>query len=595
MQKSFSAIRKDIDKIKKNTESRVDDIRKGSVHDRTINDTKVKFLTTEIRKLKDAHADLISMQKAQLDKLEVINKKHADELKHHVSHEISKVDVETNRLKSDIVKLVGVLKDKMVTRKLFDERNKVYDNTLRELLDVTRDIKDFKVNASLQVDKQISNAKEDIDVLKEEIASVNEELGELRTTTRDIAGLRSELSNYVGKEEFSQKLSLFDKMSSSVEKIDETLSELTELKGHVQSAVTIKDELVNVKNQLESELAGVRDNMLAKSDLEELRAKIDTLQAMNAKVDEFEETLKRATKTEQDIEDIRDELLALSDHSKEIGKLKKENEHIMLKVDTQQAKLDLLEATTPKKKEEKREQEIELVSEQTGDDTPSVEQPDEHGFFSKTMKGIADFFIEEDEPVQETLEPVQKQVPTETNVEVKEEKTKNNEQFIKNIEKIFDEKEAYAFDADVHSEIETNKPGIFSRLKSGVVNFLFEEVDDADVQPEITQEQGTITQEAMQQPEAAMNAETIVEPKKDKPKKAKKKVRKETKVQKLEKSETDQAYMLNKKPRLFEANAEEAEETSENGKKRKYKKVKGDGPLGEFAEEGALYPEDYFY
>ena len=599
LQKSFSAIRKDIDKIKKNTESRVDDIKRGSVHEKTMGDTKVKFLTSEIRKLKDAHADLLSLQKAQIDKLDNVNKKHADELKHHLSQELSKTEVETDRLKNDIVKLVSMLKDKMVTRKLFDERNKVYDNNLCELLDVSKEIKDFKVNARLQVDKQLSNTKEDIDVLKEEIASINEELGELRTTAQSISGLRMELSEYVGKDEFSQKLALFDKMSTSVEKIDQTLSELTELKEQVQGAGKIREDIDSVKSQLESELTSVRDAMLARSDLDEVRAKVDTLQSMVSKVDEIEEAVKKAGKTEQDIEDLKDELLALPELSKEFEKLKKDNDKLSLKVDTQQVKLELLDATTPKRKEEKgkkmeEKNEPELLIEQKPEDLQDTEQPNEQGFFSKTLKGIADFFIEDEEVQTAQNSPIMEQTE-EVKSEVKEEK-KDNELFIKNIEKIFDEEEPYTFEGGLQPEITTQKAGFFTRIRSGVVNFLFEEVDDTEVVPEtqpVAQEglTGTSVVAETQLDEPVSKAVPALV--KSKPKKAKR-IQKKREIKETKEGKEEPQYMLNKKPHVFEEE-DGAGETEENGKKRKYKKIKGDDPLAEFAEEEVLYPEDYFY
>lgn len=650
LKRSFSAIRKEVVQGKKVVDTKVDDVKKNTVRDKAVWDTRIKFLTSEIRKLKDAHGDLHALQKAQVEKLSGANQKHVDALKQHVSQEVTRLGVETDRLKDDIVKLVAVLKEKMVTRKLFDDRNQVYENSIRELLELTKDVKEFKVGylSQLQIKKQLSTAREDIGVLKDEIAAVNEELGELRSTAQNVAALREELPmRFVERNEFSQKLALFDRIGTSVDKIDETVADLTTLKEQVLNAAKAQEDLTALKSHVDEELTGLRDNLstanealaqLQENDhsetldaqkdvVEELRAKMNTLETTVTKLEGQEDTQKTVTKIEEVIEEMRDELLGLPELTKEVEKLKKAQEQMLLKVDAQQAKVEMMEATTPTKKnvyeEVAEEQPAETVPIGTvSDSSQETEEEQDSGVFSKTLKGIADFFIEEEEvPLQ--------QKPSETKTEEDQgalsagPKKPNNEQFIKNIEKLFDEPEqnSFQFDVDVHSEIEAQKPGIFSRLKSGVVNFLFEEVEETaetevieeqpiieQVQPEVmTDESSNVVWKT--EPETPQGKNKVKKQVKKLVKKGAKKLDGESKIGKTEKikkekeeprvevyeakEEKDAHYMTNRKPRVFD---EEEAEGEENGKKRKYKKVKGNDPFADdVAEEEVLYPEDYFY
>ncbi len=647
LKRSFSGIRKEVVQGKKVVDSKVDDIKKNTVHDKTVWDTKIKFLTSEIRKLKDAHGDLHALQKAQVEKLSAANQKHVDALKQHVSHEVTRLGVETDRLKDDIVKLVAVLKEKMVTKKLFDDRNQAYETNIRELLELTKDVKEFKLGylSQLQIKKQLSTAREDIDVLKDEIAAVNEELGELRSTTQTVATLREELpARFVEKSEFSQKLAVFDRISTSVDKIDETVADLTVLKEQVLQAAKAQEGLTTLKKHVDEELREVRNELSTANEavtqlreqdhsetldaqkdvLEELRAKVNTLETELTKREAQEDTQKSITAIEENIEELRDELLGLPELTKEVEKLKKGQEQLLLKVDAQEAKVELMEATTPTKKKV-REEKIQEQPEEVGEDASvsevAQETEEEQGIFSKTVKGIADFFIEEELPEQQ-------ETKTEAKVEEKEAvsveaKKPDNEQFIKNIEKLFDEPEqnSFQFDVDVHSEIEAQKPGIFSRLKSGVVNFLFEEVEEPAETEAAVPESGVFqtsdelineakeesnvvwkTSEKSQKTAKTKGKKTLKKLVKtakkkedDEPKAKTEKLKKEPVVEVYEAKEDKDQYMTNRKPRIFDE--EEAEEES-NGKKKKYKKIKGNDSNDPFAEDVAeevLYPEDYFY
>ena len=652
LKKSFKVIRKDLDQDKKTLNSKYDDLKKNTTYDKTMWDTKIKFLTNEIKKLKDSHSDLISLQKAQVDKLDKVNEKHLDTLKQHVSHELGKVEAETDRLKEDLVKLVGVLKEKMVTRKLFDDRNRVYEKSIGELLELTKDVKEFKMSylSQMQLKKQIGSTKEEIDVLKEEIASVNEELSELRSTSQSLIAMRDELpSRFVDKNEFNQKLALFDRISASVDKIDSTVADLTTLKDQVNGAVKVEQELGSMKSQFETELSSLQRELISvndslnnlkdqqvdkdsmsvhKDNIDELNAKMSSVESSLNSLSSHHETLNKVDKMEQDVEEIRDELLALPDISKEIEKLKKENEQLLLKVDAQQLKLEMFEATSPTKKTV--EVEKELHNEEIIIETQASEQIQEEqsGVFSKTLKGLTDFFIEDEEPIAVEQKPVEA-------IEPKAEK-QGKQEFIKNIEKLFDEPESYQFDAEVHNEIEeAKKPGVFSRLKTGVVNFLFEEVNeipDEVISPAQAQEEQSIkTEEYINIPineEITTEIEESAKKIKAKPisvkktiekkaiskniakkkvpikqeikkkviEKPKKEVPHKVEVYESDDEEGEGHYMTNKKPKVSEEGEDESDEMPSEDKKKKYKKIKNKDPFSEdVGEEEIFYPEDYFY
>jgi len=634
---SFSKIKEDMSETKKELNVELKEAEKRNKNSLDLTNTKIKFLADEIKKFKDYKNELVNEQRESLSAMKEESKSYKEELKADYKKELEKVSADTAKLKDNFVKVMDILKDKLVTKKSFEDNNQVIEKAILGLVEKTKDIEEIKFNyfEKLNINRQLTNVQEDTASFKDELSKSKELLNELQNAKQQLMEFKEvSCAKFVKEESFLNKVKDIEDLKESLAELNMRMAQITDQKSGSVDINLFNNEIEDIRKRLGS-VSDFEEKLGGFAAKEELKA-VDQVKSQN---DELA----------NEIASLRAELKESRELRKEVERLRSDLEKSQHKTDKNTVMIEMLQGTksSVKLKEAREEPKFveEIVNEplvQQSLETPSMLEAtpvveEGSGLLKRTMKGIADFFLEEDdvfnvEAPSDIKEEYGASLKTESAVayKKKEETTLGDTTFVAEIEKMFDEKEEPQIDLKLEPEVTTNDNGFLDKLKKGVVNFFFEEVDDESFvfqSEEIEQEDEAQLKQESDIPKVEVVEEIpkeAVEVKEPKAKKAKKKevaesileaevpqievvdVDSEVKVKGTPVLKSDERasepkktqYMRSKRPRIFDeiqaesdVGAEEPDLSEVNKPKKKAKKA-----VGSLAEEDYVYyPEDYFY
>ncbi|MFA5142476.1 MAG: hypothetical protein WC471_05920 [Candidatus Woesearchaeota archaeon] len=634
---SFSKIKEDMSETKKELNVELKEAEKRNKNSLDLTNTKIKFLADEIKKFKDYKNELVNEQRESLSAMKEESKSYKEELKADYKKELEKVSADTAKLKDNFVKVMDILKEKLVTKKSFEDNNQVIEKAILGLVEKTKDIEEIKFNyfEKLNINRQLTNVQEDTASFKDELSKSKELLNELQNAKQQLMEFKEvSCAKFVKEESFLNKVKDIEDLKESLAELNMRMAQITDQKSGSVDINLFNNEIEDIRKRLGS-VSDFEEKLGGFAAKEELKA-VDQVKSQN---DELA----------NEIASLRAELKESRELRKEVERLRSDLEKSQHKTDKNTVMIEMLQGTksSVKLKEVREEPKVveEIVNEpmvQQQLETPSMLEAtpvaeEGSGLLKRTMKGIADFFLEEDDVFNvETPSDIKEEygasLKTESAVayKKKEETTLGDTTFVAEIEKMFDEKEEPQIDLKLEPEVTTNDNGFLDKLKKGVVNFFFEEVDDESFvfqSEEIEQEDEAQLKHEADIPKVEIVEEIpkeAVEVKEPKAKKAKKKevaessldietpqievvdVDSEVKVKGTPVLKSDERasepkktqYMRSKRPRIFDeiqaesdVGAEEPDLSEVNKPKKKAKKA-----VGSLAEEDYVYyPEDYFY
>ncbi len=592
LKKSFSKIKDDLDKSKKELDKKLKDGEKKQKNSLDLVNTKIKFVSDEIKKFKNYKNEIVNEQKTGLKKLKAEQKTNREQLKEDYKQELEKIKKDTSKLKDNFLKVMDVLKEKLVTKKSFEENNKVVEKAINDLITKTKDIDQIKFNyfSKLNVNRQLSNVQGDFKEFKEDFYKVKETIAALEEAKQQFTEFK-EVSNtkFVEEGVFLNKTKELGELKENFEELRTKIARLGEQNSSSVDIHLFNNEIEDIRKRLSmiNEIKDQSENFVNKEELTQQTSDVENL------------------KGKQEL--LIDELKSLKEQVNENTELKNELEKLKNQIDKSQHKIEKnsvmidmvrdTSSTVKKVQEEKVEEapvKVEEPKEFELEDPFKVEEKEGSGLFKRTLKGIADFFLEEEEEDVfnfEESKPMDKEYSetlSGSQVTYKSEPTIGDTKFVAEIEKMFDEKsETPELNLKLEEE---DSESILNKIKTGVVNFFFEEEEDDEFvfQSEEIEKEDVAK---LEQPEEMPKVEIVEEPVK---KKRGRKPKVETEAPEEEKKVH---YMKSKKPRIFQDIKEEEESTVDSEvdslAKSKKKDKKASASLAE--EDYVYYPEDYFY
>jgi hypothetical protein len=616
LKNSFSKIKEDVNRLNKENGLELKESEKRTKNTIDLVNTKIKFLTDEVKKFKDYKNELINEQRDAFSEFKEESKANKEELKASYKAELEKVNADTAKLKDNFVKVMDILKDRLVTRKSFEENNKVIEKAILELVEKTKDIEEIKFNYFEKV-----NLNKQMTALETDNKEFKEEFHKSKALIDQIEGLKAQAvesnNKFVQEVVFSNRMKDIESIKEKIDGITSQMSLITEQK---ESGVDI--------NLFNNEIEDIRRRLSSASELDE---KLSGL----AKKEDL--TVIDDLKTKQDsfaseLAELKTELKQNSELKKEVERLKTELSKSQHQIEKNGVMIDMIRGTTSKVKlkEEPKTIEEAVVEVPKVEPTPEFILPQdsasEDGLLKKTLRGIADFFLEEDDVFNVETEPDIKEqyaeaLQTEKPIAYKQKESNeaiSDTKFVAEIEKMFDEKTETP---EINLAVETETSDSFlDKLKKGVVNFFFEEVGDEGFvfqSEEIEKEDEAKLSEPQEMPKVEIIEEVVEEPKKAK-RGRKTKSEEAPVVEVIDSEPTEQVtvavaeekveessepkktqYMRSRRPRIYdEIQAEEKQDGDtevEELTKPKKKVKKGAGAASLAEEDYVYYPEDYFY
>jgi len=521
--------KKSINSIEKNTKASLNNIEKktkDSIHNIELN-TKNSIKEGD-KKLSDFKKEVNALKRSQNKVLNDAEKK--------ISSKIEYVNKTIDGFKKDFIKVVKVIKTKSISQEVFEKRMKNTDeNTkklavhIKEIIELRDNLSDIKQNKSMLAELSAKVGKLS--------GTANESVNELKSVQ---SGVKEISKRAVDKEEFDKEIKdVKTRLDNELKEVVTNLKEVNKIKdlqlavGEISKKGASEDELKKLKS----------DQVVILKDLKEeirlIKKEVATKDSLKNEVEKLRAQLKELK-------------VVMSDWNKRINqelKLKSESGKFMKQVSS------IFDERKETKITEKEEIELDLK------EMEEVEQ--KPGVLKKAVDGIVDFFVEdEDEIVEEEIrkiEEVKKKAKPKAIKTKKEKKVKKRQpkieiiEEIAQIEKVEEEKE----EKEDKERMTRDGPGVLTKMKDGMVNFFFEEVDEA--------------------------AEEELERKKEKEEASKRKMG-------LEVYEAG--------TRLGKGGKKKTNGSSAKGRKtgsKKFKKLDKDTFVDDFGKETTYYPEDYFY
>jgi len=621
LKKSFFKIKDDVNKSKKDLDSRFKDFEKKQKNSIDLVDTKIKFISDEIKKFKNYKNELINEQKNSLKELKDDQKANKELLKEDYKKELEKLTLDITKLKDNFLKVMDILKDNLVTKKSFEENNKIVEKALNDLIEKTKDIEQIKFNyfSKLNVNRQLTNLQTDFKEFKEDYYKTKETLDNLESVKQELGEFKESSNNkFVQEDLFLNKTKEFGELKDSLNELREKVARLLEQNNGSVDIHLFNNEIEDIRkrislfNEVKEQLSFVNKDQIESqtNDIESLKGKQDLL------IDE--------------IKALKDEINSNNELKKDLEKIKAQIEKAEHKIDKNNVMIELIRDTKSTVKiEESEKSEIEAKIDSNLNEKFKAEESfelndpfakiesDKPGLFKKTLKGITDFFLEEDgEDVfsfeeNKDVKEVYNEALNASKITYQAKQTDNNSiadtKFVAEIEKMFDG-QSDAPEINLKLENTEEKNSFLNKIKTGVVNFFFEEVDDDEFVfqgEEIEQEDEVKLEEPEEIPQVEIveEAQEMLDAKdkaigeQSKPNKRSKKAK--TEYLKSTEEENDEEkkvhYMKSKKPRIFQ-DLEEESELNADSEVDDLTKIKKKDKKANLAEEDYVYyPEDYFY
>ncbi|MBD3404664.1 MAG: AAA family ATPase [Candidatus Lokiarchaeota archaeon] len=297
-----------------------EDLRKVSAKIRGL-DTKIDNLETE----QSEHSKLIAQLEtkievketdlSELSKLDgkkcpkckqIVDEKHSSKLRGELENEISQYEKELDESKTSLSEISIQL-----TSLKEEKENHV---TKQEHVKRARDLLDNAESWS----KKISSEKEKQKSTQEKIKELKDKLSEFDVTTlqQKLDGLETRIDNLLEckskSEQIPSLLASLDDKKTSIEKIEDDVSELNEQNPHEQME-ELSEKISNLENQLEiwRKISTYIDSL--QSELEKLESSTETLRKRKSELTEMQDTFdsKKYDELREDIDEYKDRISSL--------------------------------------------------------------------------------------------------------------------------------------------------------------------------------------------------------------------------------------------------------------------------------------------
>ena len=589
-------------KLKKATDKQLKIEEKKQSNALDLMSTKVKFVSDEIKKFKDYKNEIINEHKDGLEEFRAETKQQKLDLQKDFKTEMSNLSKDTAKLKDNFVKVMDLLKEKLVTKQSFESNNKVIETALADLVEKTKDLDKIKFTyfSKMKVNKQLDGLQGDMGKLKRDYSGTQHKVEELTKSQDEIASFRKTAeTEFVKDSTFASK---FKEVEDLKEKILVLEAQMAKASEQSSSAVDI--------NLFNNEVEDIRQRL---SSISEFEAKLNNY----APREELGAQKTVLSKVENKYDSLASELAALKVVAAEnkqlrsdVDKLKLELEKSQHEINKNATMVEMLRSTssTVKIKGAVKAEEVKTKADEQSLADIALEDNNEPGIFKRAFKGISDFFLEEDSEdsflnFEETPE-IKKEYKVSESSNIVYTPRENvpaisDTKFVNEIEKMFDEADN---DVELNVKIDSpSEPGLLSKVKTGVVNFFFEEVDQDEEFVFQGEEIGKEDEASLSEPDEMPKVEIIedenFESKSDK-KPGNKKKATNTKVAPGKKSEKKVHYMSSRRPRIFDEmqeNEPEDELSDIEDLSKPKKRARKASVTGDSSEEYVYYPEDYFY
>ncbi len=506
LNKKFVSFNKKIENVNKSSNS----LEKKTSKNLKDYENKVKALSKEINELKKAQKRLLTGASKKVDS------------------KVNAVNSLIERFKKDVINIIKIIKTKTVSQEVFEKRMKTTDENTKKMSSYIKEIVLIRDELKERLSEVKLNRSE-ISKINSSIDKLNRVVGRLDPLEKNIKEVNKGAAGFVKRDDFKREISDLK----------------TRLDNEVKEVVTNLKEVHKIE-RLEGDLKQIMKKGASEEELQRLKTEENfVLKSLKEEIKLIKKEVATKASLNKEIERLR---LQLSELKSVIGDWnKKVNDELKMKTQSTQFMKQvssILEQKPVKKISEKEEMELDLKH---------MDEKHKGNVLKKAVDGFVDFFIEEEDEIsEEDIKKAEAERKKEEKIEKIKEKKKIKEEKKRKpkIEIIEDygEKEKKAKEG----------PGVMSRMKEGMVNFFFEEVDE--------REKAKI-EEKMAFPEDKIGLEVYKEEDVEKEKKRKKKNGK-----RIRKTKTEITV----------------------GKK-KYKKLDKDTFVDDFGKETTYYPEDYFY
>ncbi len=358
-----------------NVQKDVEEAKKQHRRDLGVTDAKTDTLSKELKQLK---SELLTLEKGQGENIKSVREEVAKSTRQSNKYTDTKIlDLDSNveNVKKDIVKLMGTLRDKLVSKESFEKRNQMIETMLRDTLEQTKDLD--KAKLSYYARNSFSTELEEIKT------SLTNESKQNQAARKEILNLSEQVSSKVPY--------------SDLQKIRANLDEQS------QKLSTLHDSLdgIAIKTPTKLELSTVEEN----------------LRSFSSKIDN------NFTLHQEDIANIRDDLKEIKMWQKELSHMSETLEKTEQKTLENSSRIEVMLSTAPKQHLSVQEliQEEEPVEVTTSSpqmektnlvaeveemllEKEKKEEPAKVTFFTRFKKGLIDFFFEEEVEVEQVDE-----------------------------------------------------------------------------------------------------------------------------------------------------------------------------------------------
>lgn len=624
LKNSFSNIKDDMIQLKKEIDVELKEVEKQNKNSLDIVDTKIRFVAEEIKRFKNYKNELLNEQKDALNEFKGEHQSAKEELKEDYKKELEKIKADTIKLKDNFVKVMDILKEKLVTKSAFEQNNRAVEKAILDLIEKTKDIEQIKFNyfSKLNVNRQLNSVQDDFNAFKQEFSAAKSAIDEFLALRQEFAEFKDS-SRFVQEDVFSNKMKDMDALKESIESLNANLNRMSEKSSSSVDINLFNNEIEDIRKRL-GMISEIEEKFETAVKKEDIVRQDSEFSALKEKQDSFM----------AELAELKAEVKENKELKKEIEKLKAELEKSQHKIEKNTALIGMIKSTKSSVKVKDSEAEeapeeaiagstVDVVEEKLKEPKPA-ESEESTGLFKRTMKGIADFFLEEDDMLEFETPAVDEQYGTELQTESRVKYTPkpvedsiSDTKFVSEIEKMFDETST-APEINIKLDSAENKENFLEKIKKGVVNFFFEEADEEDFvfqSEEIGKDEEAILNAPEETPKVEIvdTGDAAEEKKASKRGRKSKEAREEAEIEavkeeigdaepepedsKEEKPKSEKKYMRSKRPRIFEDIHAEGEASVDNElddlTKGKKKAKKADAAAG--TEDYIYYPEDYFY
>jgi len=355
---------KDIKDFQKDLKKDFDDLKKKVENGSKLEETQLETISKEIRNIKKDFSLLKDQEKTLINDLRNDVKEISSTSQKYTEKRVVSVNSDIEEMKKNIVKLMEVLREKLVSKETFEKRNASYEKLLSDVLEQTKDLDKVKVSYFAR-----TNVNDQIEESQSKIKKVEQNLNEIRDEQSKLA-----------------RASSFEDCSKSINELKEQIESINKKNATLASEETVQSVRSTTDSSLQEQKA--------------------SLQTLTSKLNVLENSLSSMQEWKKDIQ-----LLQIT--------LDKQNQKVL----QNETKINLIQdmnLTSPISRESERKSVLQGVSEffveeqpqpktdvvkevntmlderaETETYTPPVMSKEEPGFFSKMKTGVVNFFFEE--------------------------------------------------------------------------------------------------------------------------------------------------------------------------------------------------------